>query len=150
MKSVCSKRNSSGFITVHHFVLNVWQLQNMLQLLGVYNGDRSGSTGMWWEPHTADRDQTKDMVIVFKRTAADLISILGEVQDEYLDGVHLDNRLDWKSNAEAVFHHMLQCDQSLVATSILSAGAVGIRVAIPIKWPPHLVSMCTSKLLSFI
>ena len=53
--------------------------------------------------------ETKEMVVDFRRTRTKLntISILGEEVEvvegyRYL-GVHLDNRLDWKCNTEAVY-----------------------------------------------
>ena len=74
--------------------------------------------------------KTKEMVVDFRRTRTKLntISILGEVEvvEGYRClGVHLDNRLDWKCNAEVVYakgqsrfyflRKVLQCVQQDVA-----------------------------------
>ena len=52
-------------------------------------------------------NKTKEMIVDFRRTSSQLntVSILGEeVVEDYRDlRVHLDSRLDWKCNTEAVY-----------------------------------------------
>ena len=52
-------------------------------------------------------NKTKEMIVDFRRTSSQLntVSILGEeAVEDYRDlRVHLDSRLDWKCNTEAVY-----------------------------------------------
>lgn len=60
-----------------------------------------------WRNHL-NMDKTRDMVMDFRkeRTATQLLSILGGVMEAVEDskylGVHMDSRLKWKTNTEAV------------------------------------------------